>query len=103
MTQNQAPQRVTVSVRVISGKRQLRLDSDDISETAIHHLVDNAIKAVKLLPDDPKVLPLPDLALTKPLERSGEFNRYDPDTGEMSADQRSDSVNAMIDVAKSRN
>ncbi len=100
MTQNQAPQRVTVSVRVISGKRQLRLDSDDISETGIHHLVDNAIKAVKLLPEDAKVLPLPDLALTKPLERSGEFNRYDRDTGEMSADQRSDSVNAMIDVAK---
>jgi predicted Zn-dependent protease len=100
MTQNQAPQRITVSVRVISGKRQLRLDSDDISETGIQHLVDNAITAVKLLPEDPEVLPLPSLELTKPLDRNADFNRYDNQTGEMSADQRADAIIAMVDVAK---
>lgn len=103
MTQNQAPERVSVSVRVISGKRQIRLSSDDISQSGIEHLVDNAIKAVALLPEDPTVLPLPALALTEPLARDVDFNRYDRETGEMSADQRSDSVNSMIEAAKKHN
>jgi predicted Zn-dependent protease len=64
MTQNQAPEHVTVSVRVIAGQRQLRLSTDNISDSGIEHLVDNAITAVKLLPEDPTVLPLPDLTLT---------------------------------------
>ncbi|HEY9732278.1 MAG TPA: TldD/PmbA family protein [Drouetiella sp.] len=100
MTQNQAPEHVTVSVRVISGQRQLRLSTDNISDSGIEHLVDNAITAVKLLPEDSTVLPLPDLCLTKTHDRGTAFNRYDRGTGEMSADERSNSVNAMIDVAK---
>lgn len=103
MTQNQAPERVSVSIRVISGKRQLRLSTDNISNSGIEQLVDNAITAVKLLPEDPTVLPLPDLALTKPLDGHPDFNRYDRRTGEMSADQRSDSVNSMIEAAKQHN
>jgi predicted Zn-dependent protease len=100
MTQNQAPQRVTVSVRVISGKRQLRLDTDDISEQGIQHLVDNAITAVKLLPEDPEVLQLPDATLTKPLPGHTDFNRYDQRTGEMSANERADAVIGMVAAAK---
>lgn len=103
MTQNQAPERVSVSVRVISGKRQIRLSSDDISNSGIEHLVDNAIKAVTLLPEDPTVLPLPELAQTEPLARDVAFNRYDRETGEMSAEKRSDSINKMIEVARKHN
>lgn len=103
MTQNQAPEHVTVSVRVISGQRQLRLSTDNISDSGIEHLVDNAIIAVKLLPEDPTVLPLPDPTLTKLHDRGVEFDRYDRGTGEMSADERSNSVNSMIDVAKKQN
>lgn len=98
MTQNQAPDHVSVSVRVLSGKRQIRLSTDNISNTGIEHLVDNAISAVKLLPEDPTVLPLPDLTLTKPLEQS--VDRYDRSTGEMTAEERSRSVTSMIDEAK---
>lgn len=36
-------------------------------------------------------------------DRGVEFDRYDRGTGEMSADERSNSVNSMIDVAKKQN
>lgn len=102
MTQNQAPQLTTVSVRVISGKKQIRLDSDEISDKGIDKLVDNAIAAVKLLPEDPTSLPLPDSDLTRELDAHPEFNRYDRDTGEMTADQRANAIVSMIGVAKAQ-
>ena len=103
MTQNQAPEKITLSIRVISGKKQLRLNSDDITEKGIQRLVDNAITAVKLLPEDSDFLGLPQENLTKQVEGHSDFNRYDAATGEISADARADSILSMIAVAKKKN
>lgn len=101
MTQNQAPVVVTVSVRVLKGHRQIRLDTDDISDQGIRRLVDNAITAVNLLQEDKTILPLPDTTLTRQT-RPETFSRFDGQTADTTANQRADSVKAVIDVAKSQ-
>ena len=101
MTQNQAPVVVTVSVRVLKGHRQIRLSTDDISDEGIKRLVDNAITAVNLLQEDKTILPLPDATLTKQTHLES-FSRFDTQTAITTANERADSVKAMIDVAKAQ-
>lgn len=60
MTQNQAPDSVTVSVRVQMRGKQARLETSDISVAGIKQVVDDAIRVAALLQKDDDMLPLPD-------------------------------------------
>src|ERR1041385_4535173 len=81
MTQNQAPDRTEVSVRILKNGRQVRLSSDDLSNGAVCKLIDDALVALKHLEKDPDLLPLP----APPRQGYARMNRFDKDTAEMDA------------------
>ena len=58
MTQNQAPSSYEISVRVLSGDRQIRISSDDVSSSGIKRLVDTALAKVQLAAPDGDLPPL---------------------------------------------
>ncbi|HEY9712447.1 MAG TPA: DNA gyrase modulator, partial [Chroococcales cyanobacterium] len=82
MTQNQAPSNVNFSVRVVSDGRQARLCGDDFSPEGVKQVVDNAITAVKFVAKDDGLLPIPDLAATKPPAESY-VSRFDDATARL--------------------
>jgi predicted Zn-dependent protease len=99
MTQNQAPNTISVSVRCLLGKRQARLDTDKISPADIRQLVDDAVKVTGLLQEDPKLLPL--------LSSTGfslpSINRFDPGAALATPNDRAKHVKTIINVAKENN
>lgn len=99
MTQNQSPDTVAISVRVIKDGKQARLSSDRCSDSGIKELVQNAITAVSLLKKAPELLALPELSLT-PSTNSAIPGRLIKDTADLSANERADRIRTMIDVAK---
>lgn len=100
MTQNQSPQRVSISVRVQKAGKQARLSSDQLSASAIKALVDNAIVAASFLEKDDEMLPL-----VKPEKRSHikNVNRYDAKTAKFTPDQRAKAIAEMVAIAEERN
>lgn len=104
MTQNQSPEHVEIQVRVLSGKRQLRLSSDQLGVAAIKALVDKAITGVGLLAEDPKLQPLvsqqtPGVKGQLPHKLPSRCNRR---TARFAASDRAEAVNAITYVAKSK-
>lgn len=97
MTQNQSPSAVNVSVRVIVDGKQARLSTDKLDFTAVHELVDNAVKAASLLDKDPQLLPMLSANGLPPLTN---VNRFDDLTAHLSPDDRAHTIRSMIDVAK---
>lgn len=97
MTQNQAPFKTEVSVRVLKGGKQARLTSDNLTPSGITSLVDNALLAGRFLEKDADLLSLPG--------RSGQsrsVKRFDGKTASLDASKRADSVRQIIDVATTR-
>lgn len=98
MTQNQAPNTISISVRSVVDGRQCRLTADKISSDDVRNLVDEAIKVTGLLQKEPKILPL-----LQPAEaKETTIDRFDPGVATASADERADRVKEVIDVAKQR-
>ena len=97
MTQNQAPNQVSVSVRVIVDGRQARLSADRIAEADIKKLVDDAVAVAKLLDKDSEVLPV---FSVNGSDKS--IDRYDKKTAEITPDRRAEAVKTIVDVAKSK-
>lgn len=95
MTQNQSPQSIGVSVRVIADGRQARLSSDRISDDGIKQLVDNAIAVAQLLEKDPDVLPL----YTPESGDAQTVSRYDLQTANLTPMDRANAINSIIAVA----
>jgi len=102
MTQNQSPSRSTVSVRVLKGSRQARLESDDLSDQGVKTVVDHAITSVGMLSDADILLPLPQLSETTSNVKNG-FTRFDPQTANLTPQARSLAIKSMIDTAKAHN
>ncbi|MBX9687400.1 MAG: TldD/PmbA family protein [Candidatus Obscuribacterales bacterium] len=98
MTQNQAPERTELSLRVLKGGKQLRLSSDDLSPSAIRSLIDAAVSGIKLLEKDAGLLPLP-AAVKHPYAAVG---RFDKETAALSAAARAKAVKEIIEIASSR-
>lgn len=97
MTQNQCPDQVTLSVRVLKNGRQSRQNTDNVSASGIISVVDKAINAALKLEKDPQLLSLPEPA------QSIQVQRYHAPTARLSALRRADAVAAMIDTAKQAN
>jgi len=96
MTQNQAPDTTSVSVRTIVEGSQARLSSDKIGLEDVKQLVDNAITVTKLLEKDPKLLPL-----LGPQESTNNLvNRFDDKAAYETAEQRAAQVQTIIKTAK---
>jgi predicted Zn-dependent protease len=95
MTQNQSPESQTVSVRAIVNGRQARLSSDRTAPNTIAELVDNTIKAAKLLEKDPDLIDL-----TSGNVSDAPANRFDQPTAEINPMQRADAIKKMIEIAK---
>jgi predicted Zn-dependent protease len=100
MTQNQAPDTVAVSVRVLVDGRQARLGTDNISAQAVRTVVDNAIAVAKLLEKDEELLPLPDL---KEPGAYGSVDRFDGKTARMTAKARAARIKLTTNAAIEKN
>jgi predicted Zn-dependent protease len=100
MTQNQAPNLVSISMRVIIDGKQTRLETDEISENGIKNLVDNAIAVVNMLTPAKDLLPLPK---SLPAKRYGKVDRFDKETATMSPKERALEVRKIIDAAIASN
>jgi predicted Zn-dependent protease len=100
MTQNQAPNLVSVSVRVLHNSKQTRLETDEVSDNGIKNLVDNAIAVVDMLTPEKDLLPL-----TKPFsaKKYGKVNRYNKETATMSPKKRALEIRKIIDAASTSN
>ena len=98
MTQNQAPELISVAVRVVVDGRQARLETDEISEKGVAKLIDNAIAIARMLPVDKDLLPL-----VKPVsaKKYGRVDRFDRETANMSAKYRAFEIRKIIDAANS--
>lgn len=95
MTQNQAPSCDRLSVRLLSGRRQIRMSSDDITSSGIRELVDNALSAVSFVAPDDDIEPL-----AGPESESVTCSRFDRRVGRMSAADRAESIEKIIDQAR---
>lgn len=97
MTQNQAPQHVSISVRVQLDGKQARLSSDKVSPSDIRALVEDAIKVAEYLEPEEDMLPMP-----QPQKKSQQknVNRFDAKTANFTAKQRADAIKTMIDIAE---
>lgn len=95
MTQNQAPDRASVSVRILKNGRQVRMSSDDLSVGSLKRLVDDALLACKFLEKDPGLLPL----ASQPAKGYQSVKRFDRATAELDAQQRAKAVKEIIAVA----
>ncbi|MDR3612951.1 MAG: TldD/PmbA family protein [Candidatus Obscuribacterales bacterium] len=100
MTQNQAPNLVSVSVRVLHDSKQTRLETDEISENGIKNLVDNAIAVVDMLTPEKDLLPLPKPVSAK---KYSKVDRFDKKTAAMSPKERALQVRKIIDAALASN
>lgn len=95
MTQNQAPDRTEIAVRLIKNGRQLRQSSDNLQPAAIRRLVDDAIAALDYLQPDKSILALPG----KLRRAQAGVKRYDKRTATLSAADRAEAVNQIVDIA----
>lgn len=95
MTQNQAPDRTEVSVRVLKNGRQARLSSDDLSPSAVCKLVDDAIATVKYLEKDQGLLKLPGQSHTQ----AKAVKRFAKGTAELNPRARSKAISEIIKIA----
>jgi len=103
MTQNQCPERISVSVLVRKDGRQARQETEDYSAEGIRQVVDGALAAAALMEPEENLLPMPGAALVDELARRAgakALRRYHSKTALMSASDRADCVRAMIDVGK---
>ncbi|MBY0359554.1 MAG: TldD/PmbA family protein [Candidatus Obscuribacterales bacterium] len=98
MTQNQAPERTSIAVRVLKNGRQARLTSDDLAPKSITRLLDEALAASQILAKDPGLLPL----LSGHKKTAAQPNRLDRKTASLSAEARADAVAEIIKIASSR-
>ncbi len=102
MTQNQAPECLEVSLRLIKEGRQIRLSGDDSTDAGIKKLIDNALEAVKFLKRDEEMLPLEVLASAEDFEKEAELaSRIDEEAMSMSAQDRANQIKMMIQIASS--
>jgi predicted Zn-dependent protease len=95
MTQNQSPVFQSVSVRALVDGRQARMSSDRVSPSGVGDLVDNTIKAAKLLEKESDLLDLTSGTIT-----DAGPNRFDQATADIDPLGRADQIKKMIDIAK---
>lgn len=96
MTQNQAPDSSSISVRVQVDGRQARLSADRLGARDIRQLVERAIEAARLLEPDPEMLPMAAETGTPAQARS----RFDRKTAAMTADDRAAAIRSIVVVAE---
>ncbi len=102
MTQNQAPECLEISLRIIKDNRQIRLNGDDSTESGIKKLIDNALESIKFLKPDEELLPLETLASAEDFEKEAELaSRIDEEALAMSAQDRAAQIKMMIQIASS--
>lgn len=103
MTQNQAPQLDTISIRVLQDGRQARMDGHDLSESGVERLIENALAACKLLQADPDLLPLPEKPAKKDRKAQKKlpsYLHYDEPTAALTAAARAEQIARIISVAE---
>lgn len=101
MTQNQAPDTHTLSIRVIDGGKQIRLSTCDTSINGLKSVVDNALGAVKFSEPDEQIQ---DLVSSSQLDMGAYEEKrksiLDKKTIRCSAKERAMYVKEIIDIAK---
>lgn len=96
MTQNQAPDHVLVSVRVLKNGRQARLSSDKLSVDSLRNLVDDAVSACKFLEKDEGLQALAPMP-SKPYQK---VRNYDGTTAQLGPDERSKAIKKIVKIAE---
>ncbi len=96
MTQNQAPDRSEVSVRVIKGGKQLRLSTDNLTPASYCGLIDRALETLKYLEKDSELQALP----APPAQAYPQVNRFKKASAESGADKRAGAVRQIIALAR---
>ena len=96
MTQNQAPDHVLVSLRVLKNGRQARLSSDKLSLDSLRQMVDDAVTACKFLEKDEGLLALP-AAPSKPYSK---VRNYDAATAQLGPEERSKAIKKIVKIAE---
>jgi predicted Zn-dependent protease len=103
MTQNQCPERISVSVLVRKDGRQARQETEDYSAAGIRQVVDGALAAAALMEPEENLQPMPGTQLVEELAKLAGAKprpRYHSKTALMTAADRAAAVRAMIDVAR---
>jgi len=95
MTQNQAPSCDRLSIRLLSGRRQIRMSSDVINRSGIRELVDSALAAVSFVAPDDEIEPL-----AEPESSGDTGSRFDRKVSLMSAVDRAGAIEKIIDQAR---
>lgn len=96
MTQNQAPDHVHVSVRILKNGRQARLSSDKLTSDSLRHLVDDAVSACKFLEKDEGLQALP-APPSKPYQK---LRHYDAATAQLGPEERSKAIKKIVKIAE---
>jgi len=96
MTQNQAPDHVLVSVRLLKNGRQARLSSDKLTIDSLRQLVDDALTACKFLEKDEGLQALP-APPSKPYQK---LKHYDAATAQLGPDERSKAIKKIVKIAE---
>ena len=105
MTQNQCPDAVRVSVRVIKDGRQARQSTDNYSEKGIRQVVDDALVSASMLERDASLIALPSAKLVREMSKkigAKPLSRFQRRTALMTAAQRADIIRSVIDLAQAK-
>jgi predicted Zn-dependent protease len=92
--QNVTEDNLGLSVRAVVDQRMARASSNKLDEDSIRRLAESALELARLAPRDPDLLPMPGPQMYRAV------SRYDPDTGELSAEERARAVTAVIGRAQ---
>lgn len=98
MTQHQANVMDKLGVRVLCDGRQLRLETDDLSQNGICGLVDEAISAVRFIEKDDTLLPL--VAFDGDAGWHSYPDRYEASVRKLDAEARAKAIKEMIGIAE---
>jgi predicted Zn-dependent protease len=92
--QNVTEDNLGLSTRAVVDQRMARASSNKLDEDSIRRLAESALELARLAPRDPDLLPMPGPQMYRAV------SRYDPETAELSAEERARAVAAVIGRAQ---
>ncbi len=97
MTQNQNMDEVEISVRVIKGQKQAKYNVNQSSNDTIKFAIDEACRLLKLVPDNPAIMALPQA------QTAVNIDRLDNTTANLTPLDRANTIEEVTHIAKQNN